>query len=81
MQSELISDSDLFPACTDEEAVICNTEVVEQCLPVQELERLLLNKLAFFTLNLQVKHHVPASVVQAIITELSVIVSENADAV
>ena len=81
LQSEPPTDGDLFPACTDEYAVCDTAQVVEHCLSAQELEKLLLNKLALFTLNLQVKHHVPASVVQAIITELSVIVSENADAV
>ena len=57
----------------------------EECgqtgLSDKEVESLLLDKLALFTMNMQAKHHVPSSVVQAVLSELSELIAENTEAV
>jgi hypothetical protein len=56
-------------------------EVSASPLTNNEMENLLLEKVALFTMKMQVKHHVPSSVVQTIITELNDLVAVNTDAV
>jgi hypothetical protein len=46
-----------------------------------DMENLLLKKLALFTLNLQVKHHVASSIVQVIISEFGDLLFTNMNAV
>jgi hypothetical protein len=59
--------------------VDCNKSVESQ--PVFKIESMLLKKTALLSLGLQVKHHVPSSTVQTVMSEVGDLVNHNMSAV
>ena len=82
--SENITNGIVAIVADGETNLVCSTSVDSDCeieFPYvarsEDLSSLMLQKLSLFSLSLQVKHHVPLSIIQNIIDEFSSLIREN----
>ena len=84
MDSTNVANTQSFTETSDIISNVNNYEEIAEGqseLSEEDIEQMLLTKIALFRMNLQVKHHVPSRVVQVVISEISELVSKNTDAI